>query len=216
MQVRLPKAAASLACGLYERYTTTLITKQNIMTQQKPAIGLTGATGFIGGFILSELLNQEYTINVLIRDRKKFEGQIGNKTSKVCILTGSLEDKNVLKKLCKGSEIIIHCAAKVGDWGAPEEYERTNIQGTHELLKNCLIHKIQQFIYMSSMAVYGLGNFSNIQEDQPILPAKDPYNNSKAQTELLVQDFCKKIGSTSPLFDLAMFMEREIPRSCRE
>lgn len=132
------------------------------MTQQNNVIGLTGATGFIGGFILSELLDQKHKINVLIRDRKKLESQIGNKIKEVCILSGSLEDKDAVEKLCKGSGIIIHCAAKVGDWGSPEEYELTNIQGTHELLKSCRIHKIQQFIYMSSMAVYGLGTFSNI------------------------------------------------------
>lgn len=66
-----------------------------------------------------------------------------------------------------------------------------NVKGTSNLLEGLKMNIPKQFIFISSVAVYGLESGININDDHPLL-AKDPYGLSKIQAEHLVQDWCKQ------------------------
>jgi len=94
-------------------------------------------------------------------------------------------------------DIVIHAAGKAHS--VPKNdlendaFFDVNVKGTQNLL-----HGIEasgnlpkSFIFISTVAVYGLNQGNNINEKAPLL-AKDPYGLSKIQAEHLVLDWCQK------------------------
>lgn len=68
-----------------------------------------------------------------------------------------------------------------------------NVRGTENLLLALKPHPPKQFVFISSVAVYGVDQGESIDEGCP-LHGKTPYAQSKIQAEALVQDFCAKYG----------------------
>jgi nucleoside-diphosphate-sugar epimerase len=68
-----------------------------------------------------------------------------------------------------------------------------NVMGTQNLLKglNQAPSLPKSFIFISSLAVYGLDNGELINENHALL-SKDPYGLSKIQAEKIVQEWCKQ------------------------
>lgn len=69
----------------------------------------------------------------------------------------------------------------------PLKYYMNNIQGTLNLVKQCLHYKIERFIFSSSATVYGNGK-SPFKESDSLLPASSPYGQTKAICERILQD----------------------------
>ena len=73
------------------------------------SILLTGAGGFIGGYVLKFLLNAGYDTNILVRDCSKLFNT-GN--TKLKVFTGSITDIETVNESIKGCDIVIHLAAR--------------------------------------------------------------------------------------------------------
>lgn len=98
--------------------------------------------------------------------------------------------------LDKYFDLVIHVAGKVHqvkfDKTESNEFFYINVHGTYNLLKALESNQLpKSLIFISSVAVYGLKEGNQINEDSPLL-AKDPYGLSKIRAEALVQEWCKK------------------------
>lgn len=112
-------------------------------------IFITGSTGFIGKFLLKALLNQKDELITLVRDEKKAKKL---EKEKVKVILGNLDEKNTLQKTLIGIDLVFHLAAIRNDWGYSwEEYYRTNVLGTKNLLKAAYKNKVKHFIFVSSV-----------------------------------------------------------------
>ena len=60
-----------------------------------------------------------------------------------------------------------------------------NVEGTNNLIKGLQNKKIDQFIFISSVAVYGLTEGTKVNEKSPLI-AKTPYGKSKIEAERLL------------------------------
>lgn len=143
---------------------------------------LTGANGFLGRYI-KEYLRQCNLLKTLGKS---------SKNDYTCDLA------NEVPILDNDLSIVIHTAGKAHlipkSSEETEEFYKVNVQGTANLLKALESpHPPKSFIFISTVAVYGLNNGNHINEDAPVL-AKDPYGHSKIQAENLVQEWCKKHG----------------------
>lgn len=139
---------------------------------------LTGGHGFLGKYILAALAKHE--VQVL----GKSSGDI------ICDLS-----KDIPK--LPSYSLVIHAAGKA-HCHAKKEAERqaffnTNVTGTENLLKGLQAAPSlpKAFIFISSVAVYGLQLGENISENAP-LNAKDPYGKSKVLAEALLKEWCEK------------------------
>lgn len=141
---------------------------------------VTGATGFLGKYIVDYL---------------------SEKTSIITLSRNSIDYKLSLELQIpvfnESFDIVIHNAGKAHLVPKTIEEEQAffqvNVQGTNNLLKgleNTIILP-KNFIYISSVAVYGLETGNLINENTPLL-AKDPYGLSKIKAEQLIIDWCKK------------------------
>src|SRR5690606_34078805 len=86
---------------------------------------------------------------------------------------------------CAGIETVFHIAAKVGVWGRPEDFFRTNVLGTRALLEGCKRHGVQRFIHTSTPSVvYHGGDLRGADESLPLTTdCPSPYPLSKAVAE---------------------------------
>lgn len=136
---------------------------------------LTGASGFLGREIRAALLEH----NVLFLDRSS------NMRIDLSKNIPSLSDVDV----------VIHAAGKAHAVPKTEREKQVffdvNVRGTQNLLKGIesAMKLPKYFIFISSVAVYGLENGNGITEDYP-LKAVDAYGLSKIEAEKIVHDWC--------------------------
>lgn len=138
---------------------------------------LTGATGFLGSYILNELFKlEELEIYCLVREKEcKSSGERLRECAKyyfgeeyaskvierVHIINGDLEkeslgiDKEYLNLLSEKIDTIIHCAADVRHFADQEIIEKVNVEGTKQLLDIVRKNKKIHFNYVSTTSIVG-------------------------------------------------------------
>ncbi|MCA9086423.1 MAG: NAD-dependent epimerase/dehydratase family protein [Planctomycetaceae bacterium] len=144
---------------------------------------VTGATGLVGSHIAEQARQQGYHVRALCRpesDSQLLRGQ------GVEIVDGDLTE--IPPNLCRDVSIIIHCAAKVGDWGPTEEYREINVRGTEKLLRASLASGcLRRWIQISSLGVYsGSDHYGTDETTPPNTTGIDGYTLTKVESEQLV------------------------------
>jgi nucleoside-diphosphate-sugar epimerase len=155
---------------------------------------ITGGTGFLGGFLVRDLLAKGATVRVLARPSSRADALA--KTG-VELIHGDLADADSISRAIAGADIVYHLAAKVGS-AAMSEYFATNVAGTERVLNACAQQRVGQVVYASSLAVYGpVKEGQRIDEDTPFddhPELRDPYAQSKIAADRLVSSFAQRIG----------------------
>ena len=155
---------------------------------------VTGGTGFLGGFLVRDLLAKGTTVRVLARPSPRADtlAQTG-----VEIINGDLAAADSISRAVAGADIVYHLAAKVGS-AKMSDYFATNVAGTERVLNACAQQHVGQLVYASSLAVYGpVKQGERIDEDTPFdnhPELRDPYAQSKVVADRLVSDFAQRTG----------------------
>jgi nucleoside-diphosphate-sugar epimerase len=153
---------------------------------------ITGATGFVGSHLAEQARERGFTVRALVRPGRdtSFLQCLG-----VDLIPGDLSDPEALSRAVAGVEVILHAAAKVGDWGPVEDYRTVNVQGTKNLLEACLAQPVQRFIHLSSLGVYAARHHYGTDESEP-LPEHhmDGYTQTKVESEQLVLRYQQEQG----------------------
>jgi nucleoside-diphosphate-sugar epimerase len=155
---------------------------------------VTGGTGFLGSYLVRDLLAKGTSVCVLARPSPRAERLAA---AGVEIVQGDLCDPESIARAVRGADIVYHLAAKVG--AAPyKDYFEINVDGTQRVLNACTANSVGQFVYASSLAVYGpVAEGTSIDEETPFddkPQQRDPYSQSKIKADLLVSSFAKKSG----------------------
>lgn len=109
-------------------------------------IAITGGTGFLGEYVINELLNEGYEPVVLTREKL----QEKNKNVEFRSTNYNLEN---LKDILKDVKALIHLAASRGSQGNISEFHDNEIL-TQNIYEVCADLKIKNIIYASSISVY--------------------------------------------------------------
>ena len=152
---------------------------------------VTGANGFLGRHIVAELLGTGHTPRAMIQpgtDASCFAG------SPVELAEADLADADSLARAVAGADAVIHLAALVQEWGKREWFEEVNVRGTAHLLDSAAKGRVQKFVFMSSLAVHGAGDFVDGDESAPRNDGGNPYAWSKIRCEDLVAEAHGKGG----------------------
>ena len=153
---------------------------------------VTGATGFLGAHVAEACVQRGHTVSTIARatsDTSRLE-KLG-----VTIHRGDLADPAVVTRALDGVDVVVHCAAKVGDWGPVEEYRAINVDALRHMLDACKGRPLQRFVHISSLGVYAARHHHGTDETEP-LPAQhmDGYTQTKVESEKLVLDYQKQHG----------------------
>ena len=145
---------------------------------------VTGASGFLGGYVTEMFLAAGHEVRALVRRTSRTERlrRIG-----VEIAVGDLTEVESLAQAVEGVEAVVHCAATMT--GTPQEFEAATVQGTLDLLTAAEAAGVKRFVHVSSIGVLSMARPADdrpINEDAPY--EKDPaflgiYNSSKIAAE---------------------------------
>ncbi|GAB2609290.1 NAD-dependent epimerase/dehydratase family protein [Belliella aquatica] len=154
---------------------------------------ITGGCGFLGSHIKENILKNNFRIFTLGRNGK---GEIN------CDISTEIPS---LPKL----DFVIHTAGKAHTVPKTQKEEKdffsVNLQGTINLCKGLeRIHCMpKEFIFISTVAVYGLDEGVDIDENYPLL-GTSPYAKSKIEAESFLVDWTKKRNITLTILRLPL------------
>jgi nucleoside-diphosphate-sugar epimerase len=126
---------------------------------------LTGATGFVGSHVAEALVRRGDTVRTLAR--------AGSDTAlleklDVTVVQGDLTNAEALRGAVEGCNVVVHCAAKVGDWGPIDEYRKVNVEGLRNLLDVGLGRQLYRFVHVSTLGVYAARHHHGTDETEPL------------------------------------------------
>lgn len=146
---------------------------------------ITGITGFIGGNLARRLLADGWRVRGLARDPSAAATLAAQGAE---IVAGSLLDQASLPPAVAGCDAVIHAGAWTGAPAIPEaEAWTTNVDATGWLLDAAQRAGTSRFLFISSVAVYGLNPSPLIDESAPTSPVGQLYPDSKIAAEGLVR-----------------------------
>lgn len=137
---------------------------------------VTGGAGFIGSYVVEELLQQQpgkiIILDNLIRgSMENMKNFIDNPVVK--FVEGDIRDYELLENCIEGTDYVYHMAAlRINACAAnPRDGFDVMLKSTFELASLCVKHKVKKVIYSSSASVYGLA------QHFPTPETDNPYNN---------------------------------------
>ena len=146
---------------------------------------ITGVNGFIAGHLAERLLGEGCKVRGTVR-RPGAAGWLAEQG--VEIVQADLLDRASLVRAAEGCGAVVHAAAWTGGPGLPPEQAwRSNVDGTDNVLAAAALASVERFIYISSVAVYGLNRSPIIEESAATPPVGQLYPDSKIAAEGLVR-----------------------------
>lgn len=155
---------------------------------------VTGASGFLGGWLVRRLINEGLDVSVLARNTSDLSEIQGLRFTQI---EGDITDAPGLVEAFKSHDSVFHLAGLVAySRSARPDMEKINVQGTLNVLEACMKGKIRRLVYMSSVVAVG-ATF----DGKTLLNESSTYNvghlnlgyfETKHKAELLVLDAAKK------------------------
>jgi len=159
-----------------------------------------GGAGFIGSFVVSELLKHQVKEVVIYdnfaRGNKEYlKEQLIDERCSIFPFGGDIREIDILDTAVQGKDYVISLAAM---WLLHcKDYPRTafdvNIAGTFNVFEACVKHNIKKLIWSSSASVYGDAVELPMTEDHPF-NNKNFYGASKIAGEAMATAFNDRYG----------------------
>lgn len=156
---------------------------------------VTGGAGFIGSHIVDKLIQERHKVVVMDSLEKqvhpKFPRYLNPKAN---YYFGRIEDNHKIGKILKNTQIIFHCASRVGV--SQSQYEiydfiKANVGATAFILNNCIKSNVKKIIFSGSMAPYGEGPYI-CEKHGIVYPKNRTYSNMIKNDFESKCPFCKK------------------------
>lgn len=149
---------------------------------------VTGATGFLGKYVVEELVEHGYQVRAFGRNRAIGQSLVN---ASVTFIQGDLTNQEDLTKACQEMDMVVHAGALSTVWGPWEDFYQTNVLGTKHVLEACREAKIERLVYVSSPSIYAAPRDQlDIKEsDAPQENRLNNYIRSKLASEKLFKDY---------------------------
>jgi 2-alkyl-3-oxoalkanoate reductase len=145
---------------------------------------VTGASGFLASHLIPVLRERGHSVRALVlpsSDRTPLR-QAG-----VDIHTGDVRLPDTLAGAMRQVDAVFHLAAAIGVRRPLREYYAVNVTGTENVCRAAVAAGVKRLVHVSSTSVYEQGLGVPVDETFPLAPPPDPYAETKAAGDMLVQ-----------------------------
>ena len=157
---------------------------------------VTGGAGFIGSNTVDELVRRGHSVVVLDDLSSGKEENLAESRNKISFIKGSITDLEAVRKAMPEADYVLHLAARTSvprSIKDPLETNRTNVDGTLNVLVAARDAKVKRVVFAASSSAYG---------ETPTLPKVEtmepepisPYGVTKYVGELYAQTFGRVYG----------------------
>ncbi|MFA0812976.1 NAD-dependent epimerase/dehydratase family protein [Microbulbifer epialgicus] len=163
-------------------------------------IGITGASGYVGQFIVRYFLQRGCQVRALLRSAKKaeiFYGPSENKNLKW--IKGDLADDRALSNFVDGLNIVIHGAYdhlpgryRGGEGSNLAGFLEANLNRTLVLMQKAHAARVEKFLFISSRAVYATGQLRGILREGQVARPDTFYGAYKSAVEAMVSAWAQQ------------------------
>ena len=138
---------------------------------------ITGATGFVGGRLLSRCQQEGISVRALSRHKPEL-GQAG---TGIEWCHGDLDNAETLTAFVDGVDVLYHCAGQLVD---KAKMHQVHVTGTESLIR-AADGRVGRWVQLSSVGVYGSVAQGVVTEQWPLRPLGE-YETTKAESDELV------------------------------
>lgn len=166
---------------------------------------ITGATGFVGREIVSELLDGNFEVYQI------GNSNVNSRFPQTDFFKTDITDYEDVCRLQSLKEVdaVVHSAGLAHQFGSikKEKFQKTNVEGTKNILELAIILKVKHFVLISSTAVYGTEKKTGkdlkvIDEGAPCCP-QTFYAESKLEAEQTAVEICRQNNIDLTIFRLS-------------
>ena len=182
----------------------------NINLENKTVL-VTGAAGFIGANLVTELLNTVKGVNLVGLDNMNDYYDVSIKEYRLSeihsladiktdckwtFIKGNLADKALVEQIFTvyQPDIVVNLAAQAGvrySITNPDVYIESNLIGFYNILEACRNHPVEHLVYASSSSVYGSNKKVPYSTDDKVDNPVSLYAATKKSNELLAHAYSK-------------------------
>jgi UDP-glucose 4-epimerase len=150
---------------------------------------VTGGAGYIGSHMVLELLDNGESVVVLDNLSTGFRWAV---PANATLVVGDVGDQELVRSIVRkhGVKSIIHFAGSIvvpESVADPLGYYHNNTVKSRALMEVAVEMGVENFIFSSTAAVYGMPKEIPVREDAPLAPMS-PYGSSKLMTEIMLAD----------------------------
>ena len=161
----------------------------NSQEQDSSPVAVTGATGFIGTALLSELLSHGYRVHAITRQNPPAFNLSHNHLT---WHQADLTDKDSMRNAISGCNAVCHCAGIISF--ARKDLPRlhhVNVEGTKTLIEACHKEDVKKFLLVSAAATIGCSKESNRSLNEEYMFEPHP-SQTYAYTKKLAEDLVRR------------------------
>jgi len=148
------------------------------MSEKKPVVLVTGASGFIGRHVVPALQREGWSVRRAVRSLQGVDNEVVIET---------IGPETDWRAALEGVDAVVHLAARVHhkhEEHAVQLYRNVNIAGTLHLARCAATAGVRQFIFVSTVLVHGRSNEGRAPfGEDDILTPRGLYGMSKAAAE---------------------------------
>ena len=178
---------------------------------EKKTVLVTGAAGFIGSNLVTELFNTTEEINIVGLDSvndyydvsikeyrlQEIEKVVSDKPkAKWIFVKGNIADKELVNSLFEqySFNVVVNLAAQAGvrySITNPDAYIESNLIGFYNILEACRNYPVEHLVYASSSSVYGTNKKVPYSTDDKVDNPVSLYAATKKSNELMAHSYSK-------------------------
>ncbi len=183
---------------------------QNVNLNGKTVL-ITGAAGFIGANLVTELMktvdnikivgidnmNDYYDVSIKEYRLREIEKLAAEKTAcRWVFIKGNIADKPLIDECFEkyGFDVVVNLAAQAGvrySITNPDVYIESNVIGFYNILEACRNHPVEHLVYASSSSVYGSNKKIPYSTDDKVDNPVSLYAATKKSNELMAHAYSK-------------------------
>lgn len=182
---------------------------KNVILEGKTVL-VTGAVGFIGANLVTELMNTVKNIHVVGLDSvndyydvsikeyrlKTIEDVSRKNCQKWTFVKGNIADKALIEELFSkyNFDVVVNLAAQAGvrySITNPDAYIESNLIGFYNILEACRRYPVEHLVYASSSSVYGSNKKVPYSTDDKVDNPVSLYAATKKSNELMAHAYAK-------------------------